>query len=184
MEFNDCMANEAALTALLEPEVKALGYDLVRVAMIGGTSDPTLQIMAERSDTRQLELGDCEIISRRLSDLLDALEADGRDPIETGYRLEVSSPGIDRPLTRRSDYADWTGHEARLKFVESIDGAKQVSGILEGLDGDTVRLSTTKGPRQIPFESIASAKLLLTDALIKATAPLVADGADLIKMEG
>ena len=91
------MVDIGALHALLEPEVKALGYDLVRVAMIGGVSDPTLQIMAERPDTRQLELGDCEKISRRLSDVLDALEAEGRDPIETGYRLEVSSPGIDRP---------------------------------------------------------------------------------------
>ena len=178
------MVDVAALTALIEPEVKALGYDLVRVAMIGGSSDPTLQVMAERPDTRQLELGDCETISRRLSDVLDALEAQGRDPIETGYRLEVSSPGIDRPLTRPKDYADWAGHEARIKFDEPIDGARQVSGIIEGVDGGTVRMSTTKGPREIAFESIASAKLLLTDELIKATAPLDAEGADLIKMEG
>jgi ribosome maturation factor RimP len=178
------MVDIGALHALLEPEVKALGYDLVRVAMIGGGSDPTLQVMAERPDTRQLELGDCETISRRLSELLDALEAEGRDPIEGGYRLEVSSPGIDRPLTRSKDYADWAGHEARLKFDEPIEGSRQVSGIIEGVDGETVRISTTKGPRAIPLDSIASAKLLLTDALIKATAPLDADGADLIKMEG
>ena len=178
------MVEIASLTALLEPEVKALGFNLVRVAMIGGTSDPTLQVMAERPDTRQLGLGDCETISRRLSEIFDALEAEGRDPIDGGYRLEVSSPGIDRPLTRLKDYADWAGHEARLKFDNPIDGAKQVSGIIEGVDGDTVRISTTKGPRAIPFESIESAKLLLTDELIKATAPLDADGADLIKMEG
>src|SRR5215207_3378442 len=128
------MVDEAALTALIEPEVEYLGFRLVRVAMIGGTSDPTLQVMAERPDTRQLELGDCETISRRLSDVLDGLEAEGRDPIETGYRLEVSSPGIDRPLTRRSDYSDWAGHEARLRFAEPIDGARQVSGIIEGID--------------------------------------------------
>jgi ribosome maturation factor RimP len=178
------MVDVAALEALIEPEVKALGYDLVRVAMIGGSSDPTLQVMAERTDTRQLELGDCEKISRRLSDMLDALEAEGRDPIDEGYRLEVSSPGIDRPLTRPSDYSDWAGHEARLRFLAPIDGAKQVSGTIEGVDGDTIRISTTKGPREIPFPAIASAKLLLTDALIKATAPLDAEGADLIKMEG
>jgi len=178
------MVDVAALEALIEPEVKALGYDLVRVAMVGGSSDPTLQVMAERPETRQLELGDCEKISRRLSDVLDALEAEGRDPIEQGYRLEVSSPGIDRPLTRRCDYSDWAGHEARLRFVAPIDGSRQVSGFIEGVDGDTVRISTTKGPREIPFEAIASAKLLLTDALINATAPLDADGADLIKMEG
>ncbi len=173
------MVDTAALSRLIEPEVKALGFHLVRVAMIGGASDPTLQVMAERPDTRQLELGDCESISRRLSDVLDE-----QDPIEGGYRLEVSSPGIDRPLTRRSDYSDWAGHEARLKFVEPIDGARQVSGIIHGVDGDTVRIATTQGVREVPFSAIASAKLLLTDALIKATAPLDADGADLIKMEG
>ena len=178
------MVDIAALTALIEPEVKYLGFRLVRVAMLGGTTDPTLQVMAERPDTRQLELGDCEAISRRLSDMFDALEAEGRDPIEGAYRLEVSSPGIDRPLTRHSDYSDWAGHEARLKFDEPIDGARQVSGVIEGVDGDKVRISTTKGLREIPFNSIASAKLLLTDELIKATAPLDSDGADLIKMEG
>ena len=170
------MADIEALTRLIEPEVKSLGYELVRVAMIGGTSDPTLQVMAERPDTRQLDLADCETISRRLSEWLDA-----NDPIEGAYRLEVSSPGIDRPLTRRSDYADWAGHEARLRFERPIDGAKQVSGIIEGLDGDTVRVSTTKGPRDIPFGSIASAKLLLTDKLINATAPLSTEGADSIQ---
>ena len=178
------MVDIASLTALIEPEVETLGYRLVRVAMIGGTTDPTLQVMAERPETRQLELGDCESISRRLSEMLDALEAAGRDPIDGTYRLEVSSPGIDRPLTRLKDYADWAGHEARLKFDSPIDGARQVSGIIEGVDGDTVRVSTTKGPRDVPFNAIASAKLLLTDALIKTTAPLDADGADLIKMEG
>ena len=178
------MIDDAALTAMIEPEVEALGYRLVRVAMIGGASDPTLQVMAERPDTRQLELGDCETISRRLSEVLDALEADGRDPIDGPYRLEVSSPGIDRPLTRPADYSDWAGHEARLKFAEPIDGARQVSGILEGIDGDTVRISTTKGVRKVPLTQIASAKLLLTDELIKATAPLDSEGADLIKMEG
>jgi len=177
-------ASSSALTSLIEPEVKALGLDLVRVAMIGGKSDPTLQVMAERPDTRQLTIDDCERLSRRLSEVFDALEAEGRDPIEGGYRLEVSSPGIDRPLTRPSDFADWAGHEARLRFDQPIDGAKQVSGIIEGIDGRTVRISTTKGVREVPYESIASAKLLLTDKLIHATAPLSTEGADLIKTEG
>jgi ribosome maturation factor RimP len=176
--------DSGALTQLLEPEVDALGFRLVRVAMIGGTSDPTLQVMAERPDTRQLKLEDCEQISRRLSEMLDAMEAEGRDPIEGAYRLEVSSPGIDRPLTRRSDFADWAGHEARLKLAKEIDGAKQLSGTIEGIDGDTIRIASPKGVREIPFPAIASAKLLLTDALIQATAPLDAEGADLIKMEG
>ena len=178
------MTDTAALTALIEPEVKTLGFDLVRVAMIGGTSDPTLQVMAERPDTRQLTIDDCADLSRRISEKLDGMEAEGRDPIDGAYRLEVSSPGIDRPLTRRSDYADWTGHEARIKFAEPLDGAKQVSGTIEGIDVDTVRIATPKGLREVPFSSIASAKLLLTDALINATAPLSTEGADSIKTEG
>ena len=172
-------ADLTAVTKLIEPEVKALGFDLVRVAMIGGSSDPTLQIMAERPDTRQLTIDDCTDISRKLSDLLDE-----RDPIEGAYRLEVSSPGIDRPLTRLSDFADWAGHEARIRFEAPIDGAKQVSGTIDGISGDTIRVSTTKGIRQVPFNSIASAKLLLTDKLIAATAPLSTEGAELIKTEG
>ena len=178
------MTDIAGVARMIEPEVKALGYDLVRVAMIGGTSDPTLQVMAERPETRQLALEDCERISRRLSELLDAMEAEGRDPIEGGYRLEVSSPGIDRPLTRLRDYADWQGHEARLKLADVVDGAKQVSGTIAAVDGDMVRIASPKGERAIPFNSIASAKLLLTDKLINATAPLDATGADTIKTEG
>ena len=178
------MTDTAVIARLIEPAVKELGFDLVRVAMIGGTSDPTLQVMAERADTRQLTIDDCSEISRKLSDLLDALEAEGRDPIDGAYRLEVSSPGIDRPLTRRADFADWTGHEARIKYAEPVDGARQVSGIIEGITGDTIRVATPKGERQVEFANIASAKLLLTDKLINATAPLSTDGADLIKTEG
>jgi ribosome maturation factor RimP len=175
------MADNAALTKIIEPEVEALGYSLVRVAMIGGASDPTLQVMAERPDTRQLDLSDCEAISRRLSERLDALEAEGRDPIEGGYRLEVSSPGIDRPLTRPKDYSDWAGHEARLKLDPPVDGAKQVSGTIEGAEDGRVRIGSPKGVREIPFSAIQSAKLLLTDKLIQSTAPLSTEGADTIQ---
>ncbi len=178
------LTDMTAIARLIEPTVKELGFDLVRVAMIGGTSDPTLQVMAERPDTRQLTIDDCSEISRKLSDLLDAEEAAGRDPIEGGYRLEVSSPGIDRPLTRLNDYADWAGHEARIKYAQPVDGAKQVSGIIEGISGDTIRVATPKGERQIVFANIASAKLLLTDKLINATAPISSEGADIIKTEG
>lgn len=178
------MTDTVAIARLLEPAVKELGFDLVRVAMIGGTSDPTLQVMAERPDTRQLTIDDCTDISRKLSALLDAEEAAGRDPIEGGYRLEVSSPGIDRPLTRKKDFSDWAGHEARIKYAEPVDGAKQVSGIIEGISGDTINVATPKGERQVEFSNIASAKLLLTDKLINATAPLSTEGADLIKTEG
>jgi ribosome maturation factor RimP len=178
------LTDTAAITRLIEPTVKELGFDLVRVAMIGGTSDPTLQVMAERPDTRQLTIDDCSDLSRKLSELLDAEEAAGRDPIEGSYRLEVSSPGIDRPLTRLKDYADWAGHEARIKYANPVDGAKQVSGIIEGIAGDTISVATPKGERQIDFANIASAKLLLTDKLINATAPISSEGADIIKTEG
>ena len=175
------MADIAAVTGLIEPELKALGYDLVRVAMIGGTSDPTLQVMAERPDTRQLHLSDCETISRRLSDVLDAA-----DPIEGAYRLEVSSPGIDRPLTRLKDYDDWSGHEARITLAEPQGGRKQFSGTIRGTGvGGVVHMLGRDGKDYvIPFDSISSAKLLLTDELIKATNPLSTEGADLIKTEG
>jgi ribosome maturation factor RimP len=167
----------AAIAKQIEPEVKSLGYDLVRVAMIGGSSDPTLQVMAERPDTRQLDLSDCEAISRRLSDWLDA-----NDPIEGSYRLEVSSPGIDRPLTRLKDYADWTGFEARVTLADQRDGRKQFSGSIEGIDGDRVKLTDKSGQAHIlPFSDISSAKLLLTDKLINATAPLSTEGADTIQ---
>jgi ribosome maturation factor RimP len=173
------VADIAEVAKRIEPEVKSLGYDLVRVAMIGGTSDPTLQVMAERPDTRQLDLSDCETISRRLSEWLDA-----NDPIEGSYRLEVSSPGIDRPLTRLKDFADWAGHEARVGFAEPREGRKQFSGTLEGVDGETIRLTDKSGAaHSLPFSAISSAKLLLTDKLINATAPLSTDGADQIQMQ-
>jgi len=175
------MADIAALTRLIEPELKSLGYDLVRVALIGGTSDPTLQVMAERPDTRQLVLSDCETISRRLSEVLDTA-----DPIEGSYRLEVSSPGIDRPLTRLKDFDDWSGHAARIALAEPQGGRKQFSGTICGTgEGGIVHLTGKDGKDYpIPFSSISSAKLLLTDELIEATNPLSTEGADLIKTEG
>jgi ribosome maturation factor RimP len=177
------MTDIAALNALLEPEVESLGYRLVRVALIGGQSDPTLQVMAEKPETRQLDLGDCEIISRRLSEKLDALEAEGRDPIEGGYRLEVSSPGIDRPLTRLADFDDWKGHEARVSLAKPLNGRKQFSGTLAGTgEGGSVHVTGKDGNDYVvPFASIHSAKLLLTDKLINATAPLSTEGADIIQ---
>ncbi|HEX6740841.1 MAG TPA: ribosome maturation protein RimP [Sphingomicrobium sp.] len=171
------MADIAGLSRMIEPEVRTLGYELVRVQMIGGSSDPTLQVMAERSDTRQLDIADCERISRRLSDVLDLC-----DPIEGSYRLEVSSPGIDRPLTRLADYADWAGHDARIALLEPRDGRKHFTGTLEGTDGQTVKIHAKDGETYaLAFTEIASAKLLLTDKLINATAPLNSEGADHIE---
>jgi ribosome maturation factor RimP len=174
------MADIAALTVLIEPEAAALGLRLVRVGFFGGKSDPTLQVMAERPDTRQLTLDDCAVLSRRLSEILDALEGTADDPIADAYRLEVSSPGIDRPLTRLSDFADWAGHEARIKLVEPIDGRKMFDAQLDGVDGDIVNVTAKHGAMAIPHDAIFSAKLVLTDKLIKATAPLLTDGADKI----
>lgn len=174
------MTDIAAIAKLIEPEAKALGFDLVRVAMFGGKSDPTLQVMAERPDTRQLDLADCEALSRRVSEVLDA-----SDPIEEAYRLEVSSPGIDRPLTRLGDYADWAGFDARLRLVEPLEGRKHFDARIERIEGETIVVYAEKvGEIAVPFARINSAKLILTDALLKATAPLNADGADRILQEG
>ena len=171
------MTDVAGIARLIEPEVKHLGFDLVRVMMIGGASDPTLQVMAERPDTRQLDLADCEKLSRSLSELLDR-----EDPVEGSYRLEVSSPGIDRPLTRPADYRDWAGHEARITLVAPRDGRKQFTGHLDGLDDDQVRLTDKEGrAHALPLSAISSAKLVLTDKLIQATAPLSTEGAEHIE---
>lgn len=168
------MADIARLTALIEPEAKALGLDLVRVAMFGGEDGPVLQVMAERPDTRQLTLAECGALSRRVSEVFDEV-----DPIAEAYRLEVSSPGIDRPLTRLSDYADWAGHRAKLKLAEPLGERKQIDGELAGVDGNDVLVDDLR----VPFASIAAAKLVLTDKLIAATAPLDAGDAEELEEE-
>jgi len=171
------VADIAGLERLIEPEVNQLGYELVRVLMIGGSSDPTLQVMAERPDTRQLDITDCERISRQLSHMLDLA-----DPIAGSYRLEVSSPGIDRPLTRLKDYKDWSGHEARIKLREPHEGRKQFACTIQGIEGDEILILTREGEAHaLRFSDIASAKLVLTDKLIQATAPLSTEGADTIE---
>jgi ribosome maturation factor RimP len=173
------MADIALITQLIEPEATALGFDLVRVKMIGGKSDPTLQIMAERPETGQLTIDDCADLSRRVSDAFDALEAEGRDPIPDAYRLEVSSPGIDRPLTRSKDYATWAGHEARITLVEKIDNRKILTGDLVGIDGDQVSIDVRGHTRMtVGLDAIHDAKLTITDRLLAATAPLSSEGAD------
>ncbi|NML07734.1 ribosome maturation protein RimP [Sphingomonas sp. G-3-2-10] len=180
------MANLAALTALIEPEARALGLDLVRVKMFGGASDPTLQVMAERPDTRQLTIDDCADLSRRISDVFDELEAKGKDPIDYAYRLEVSSPGIDRPLTRLQDFEDWKGHEGRITLSEKLDGRKQFKGDLAGIaDRNVLIVDAQEVQHSVPFDLIEDAKLAMTDKLIAATAPLSAEGADkIIEVEG
>jgi len=167
------------LSALIAPEVEALGFGLVRVAMIGGQKNLTLQVMAEDAATGQLTLDQCAQISRRLSDLFDE-----KDPIAEAYRLEVSSPGIDRPLTRAGDYARWAGHMAKLATREPVSGRKRFQGRLLGLEGEAVRLDAENiGEILLPLAAVQSAKLLLTDDLIKATVPLSTEGADMIQQE-
>ena len=183
------MADIARLTEMIEPAAEAEGLALVRVKMIGGTTDPTLQVMAEDPKTRQLTLEGCARLSRRLSDLLDLAEAEGRDPIPHAYRLEVSSPGIDRPLTRLKDFDDWKGHDARVVLTEKLDGRKVFSGPILGTEGETVLIEVpVQGAVALPFDAIHQAKLIITDKLIAATAPLLAaetDAADeVIEFEG
>lgn len=168
------MADVKAIEALVEPVVRRLGFALVRVQMQGGARNPTLQIMAEDAATRQLTLDQCATISRAVSDLLD--EA---DPIESEYRLEVSSPGIDRPLTRAQDWMDWAGFDAKVETAEPFDGRKRFQGPIVGVEGDAALLQVEGlGRVALPLDGIRTAKLLLTDALIKATTPLDREGAD------
>ena len=167
------MNDIARLIEIVTPEAEALGFALVRVALFGGEDERTLQVMAERAETRQLNIDDCAALSRRISEQLDALELAGNDPIEGAYRLEVSSPGIDRPLTRLSDFADWQGHEAKVQFKEPVEGRKSLNGTLDGVDLGTIAFTDRKsGAVRFAFENVASAKLVLTDRLIAATRPL------------
>ncbi len=183
------MADIARIVEVVEPEAQALGFDLVRVIYFrGGEIGPisgadeefTLQIMAERPDTGQLVLDDCAALSRRISDRIDALEEAGEVLIGDAYRLEVSSPGIDRPLTRLKDFADWSGHEAKVLLVNPVaDNRKSLQGDLAGIEGDVIQLDDRKSGRvSFPLADIHSAKLVLTDRLIAATRPLDTSGAE------
>jgi ribosome maturation factor RimP len=173
------MADIARIAELIEPVVAAEGLALVRVKMTGGGGDPTLQVMAERPDTRQLTLEDCSRLSRRLSDLLDE-----SDPIEHAYRLEVSSPGIDRPLTRLQDFEDWKGHDARIRLVTPVLERKQLSGPLLGVDRGLIGIDVPgHGEMWVTHVNVHSAKLVMTDRLIAATAPISAEGADETRVE-
>lgn len=176
------MADIARLTDLIEPEAAALGFELVRVKMIGseaGDGEQALQIMAEDPATGQLVIDQCAALSRRVSDLLDALEEKGEVLIPGAYHLEVSSPGIDRPLTRAKDFAAWAGHEVKVSLAEKIDGKRNLRGNLVGIEGDVITVEDPKnGTLAFPMQAIHSAKLVLTDALIAATRPLDSTGAD------
>ena len=176
------MADLVRLTEVIEPEAKALGFDLVRVKMMpseAGDGGEALQIMAEDPATGQLVIDQCAALSRRVSERLDALEEEGEVLIPGAYHLEVSSPGIDRPLTRAKDFADWAGHEAKISMAKGYDGQRNLRGSLKGIDGELVTIDDRKaGEVSIPRDQIHSAQLVLTDELIAATQPLDTSGAD------
>lgn len=152
----------ARIAAAIEPALGTLGFRLVRVK-VTGRDGGTLQVMAERPDG-SFTIEDCEATSRALSPILDV-----EDPIQSAYRLEVSSPGIDRPLARRSDIERAVGHEAKFETTMMVEGRKRFRGIIEGVENDQVKLKSTEGKADalLPLNEIADAKLMLTDALVE-----------------
>jgi ribosome maturation factor RimP len=157
----------ARIAHIVEPVVAGLGYRLVRVK-VSGQNGATVQVMAERPDGT-MTVGDCEIISRDLSPALDV-----EDPMDGAYHLEVSSPGIDRPLVRRSDFAHAAGHLARIELARPLDGRKRFKGILIGIDENRAGIAVeggADGPTKfwVPLADIDEARLVLTDELIRDT---------------
>ena len=176
------MADIDRLNEVIEPEAQALGFELVRVKMMpseAGDGGQALQIMAEDPATGQLVIEQCAALSRRVSDRLDELEEQGEVLVPGAYHLEVSSPGIDRPLTRDKDFTDWAGHEAKISLTEKVHGYRTIKGELKGIDGDMITVDIP-GAKEVSFPRnlVHSAKLVLTDALIAATQPLDTSGAE------
>ncbi|MDJ0826319.1 MAG: ribosome maturation factor RimP [Rhodobacter sp.] len=148
------------LAEILTPVIEGMGYELVRIRMMGGKTK-TLQIMAERPDGG-IEVDDCADISTMVSATLDV-----EDPIEDAYTLEISSPGIDRPLTRLKDFGAFEGYEAKLETAELIDGRRRFKGVLAGIEGDEVLINVDEGTIGLQFDWLSDAKLVLTDDLIR-----------------
>ncbi len=156
---------EATLASVVEPVLDDLGFRLVRLQILG-REGKTLQIMAERPDGT-ISVNDCETISRQLSPVLDV-----HDHLAGSYRLEVSSPGIDRPLVRPSDFEDWVGYEAKLEVSEMVDGRKRFRGHIEGFADGEVLLEVDldqigKTVLGLPIALVSEARLVLTDELIR-----------------
>jgi ribosome maturation factor RimP len=152
----------ARVATLAAPVLEDLGLRLVRVRVSGSAGSCTVQIMAERPDG-SMPIEDCEAASRALSPVLDA-----SDPVESAYRLEISSPGIDRPLVRRSDFERYAGHVMKVELAMPRDGRKRFRGVLMGADGDAARLRSEETGEEtlLPIEEMSEARLVLTDALI------------------
>lgn len=152
------------IEALITPSVNALGYDLVLVKFNESTKHRTLQIMAERSSDKLMGIDDCEKVSRTVSAILDV-----EDIIDGRYSLEVGSPGIDRPLTRRHDFTDYAGFDAKIETALPIDGRRRFKGILKGIEGEIITVDVDGKEWQVPFESVQTAQLVLTERLIQAS---------------
>jgi ribosome maturation factor RimP len=152
-------AMDRRLAAIVSPTIEGLGFELVRLRLMSGRR-ALLQIMAERPDGG-IEVDDCARISRAVSAVLDV-----EDPVSGEYTLEVSSPGIDRPLTRLKDFERWAGYEAKIETAEPIDGRRRFRGTLAGVEDGEVLIEIPEGTIGLAFEMIADAKLVLTDALI------------------
>lgn len=145
---------------LIAPTVEGMGYAIVRV-LLSGSERRRLQVMAERQDEAAMTVDDCADISRAISAILDV-----EDPIPGAYTLEVSSPGLDRPLVRRHDFERFAGFEARVELAQAQDGRRRFRGRLLGVEGDTVRLSVEGEDVALPLAGIAKAKLVVTDDLL------------------
>jgi len=153
----------ADIARLVEPVLQGMGYELVRVHYGSGSGRPTLQIMAERLDRQPMTVDDCAEISRNLSAILDV-----EDPLDDAYLLEVSSPGIDRPLVRPQDYERFAGFEARVELTRPIEGRRRFRGRIGELADGTVRIIESAGEYSLPLEQIDKAKLVMTDELLAA----------------
>jgi ribosome maturation factor RimP len=157
-------AEDLRLLELLEPVAEAAGFEIVRLRLMGGEQQRRLQIMAERASDGDMMVEDCAKLSRAMSEIMDAA-----DPITGEYVLEVSSPGVDRPLTRLKDFQTYEGYEARLELDRMAEGRKRFRGALAGVEGDSVAidLEGEEHTALIPFAWITEAKLVLTDELMK-----------------
>ena len=153
---------EEKIKQIIEPSVNAAGFDLVRVLFSGAEKDNTLQVMVERSDGKNMTSDDCEKLSRSVSALLDV-----EDVIDSRYLLEISSPGIDRPLVKLADYDRFKDREAKIETLLPIDGRKRFKGKLLGTDGEQIILNFEGKELKIDFSVITKAKLVLTDELLK-----------------
>lgn len=154
---------------LIDPVAESIGLDIVRVRLMGGTLRRRLQVMAERPSDNDIDVGECARLSRAMSEVLDAA-----DPIAGEYLLEVSSPGIDRPLTRLKDFDLFEGLEARLETDRMVEGRKRFKGVLAGTEGDSIAidLDGEEDTALIPFDWLVDAKLVMNDALLKRGAAI------------